>query len=625
MASTYTTDINIELIGTGEQAGSWGATTNENWQRVDEAVTAYAAVPIDKDDAEYTWTLSNDTYAFTDAVVGTDSPGSSGRAAFVEFINSGGGTNVDCAITIEGNSGASPRRMFYARNSLTGGDITFDVGGNEAAEKFILKNGATALVYTKLAGTTVENEVHNGLGTVQLSGISLEKDGVVVFEGSTDDAYETTLTVVNPTADRTVQLPNEGTILVGKDTTDTLTNKTLTFPIITSISNSGTVTIPSGTDTLVTKTSTDILSNKTLNLPKINDSELDHQYIFAVSNLVSNRTVTLPLLGGNDEFAFLDHEQTLQNKTLVAPTISSVVINGSITGNLLTAVSGNSPSKLSSAAEIKTYVDSIASVGFAQPFTINTADSYSVSDGQNNILIGTDAGAAINSAAADDNTVIGAGAGSSLTSGKFNTFVGRSAGNNLANGHSCIAIGRNCTLSNTGVSNQIVIGIGIAAAGNGLIRIGTASGHIQNDFEANATWAWTSDERIKKNISDLSVGLDFVNALRPVSFEYRQRDDLDGSENDAIRDAIGPIDEEGNELGGRRPGTSIGFVAQEVKSAIDSYGIDSISGDWGVGEDGIQTVGQTAFIPSMVKAIQELSSTVDTLNARIVELEGNAN
>ena len=46
MASTYTSDINIELVGTGEQAGSWGATTNQNWQRVDEAISAYASVPI---------------------------------------------------------------------------------------------------------------------------------------------------------------------------------------------------------------------------------------------------------------------------------------------------------------------------------------------------------------------------------------------------------------------------------------------------------------------------------------------------------------------------------------------------------------------------------------------------
>lgn len=44
--------------------------------------------------------------------------------------------------------------------------------------------------------------------------------------------------------------------------TQTLTNKTLTTPIIASISNSGTITIPTGTDTLVGRTTTDTLTNK---------------------------------------------------------------------------------------------------------------------------------------------------------------------------------------------------------------------------------------------------------------------------------------------------------------------------------------------------------------------------
>ena len=40
----------------------------------------------------------------------------------------------------------------------------------------------------------------------------------IIFEGSTDDAYETTLTVTDPTADRTITLPNvTGTVLVGSD------------------------------------------------------------------------------------------------------------------------------------------------------------------------------------------------------------------------------------------------------------------------------------------------------------------------------------------------------------------------------------------------------------------------
>ena len=47
------------------------------------------------------------------------------------------------------------------------------------------------------------------------------------FEGATSDAFETNLTVTDPTADRTITLPNGTGTVVLKDTTDTLTNKTI--------------------------------------------------------------------------------------------------------------------------------------------------------------------------------------------------------------------------------------------------------------------------------------------------------------------------------------------------------------------------------------------------------------
>lgn len=56
---------------------------------------------------------------------------------------------------------------------------------------------------------------------------------------------------------------------VGKTATQTLTNKTLTSPVISQITNSGTLTLPVGADTLVARTSTDTLTNKTLTSPTI--------------------------------------------------------------------------------------------------------------------------------------------------------------------------------------------------------------------------------------------------------------------------------------------------------------------------------------------------------------------
>jgi hypothetical protein len=57
----------------------------------------------------------------------------------------------------------------------------------------------------------------------------------------------------------------------------------------------------------------------TVTLPKtleIQDTSADHQYVLGVSELTADRTVTLPLLTGNDEFVFKDHTQTLTNKRI---------------------------------------------------------------------------------------------------------------------------------------------------------------------------------------------------------------------------------------------------------------------------------------------------------------------
>jgi hypothetical protein len=79
-------------------------------------------------------------------------------------------------------------------------------------------------------------------------------------------------------------------------------------------------------------------SSSVLTLPQINDTSSDHQYVFAVSELAADRTVTLPLLTGDDTFVFQAHTQTLTNKTLTSPTIGGTPI---VTATTTTA-NGNS-------------------------------------------------------------------------------------------------------------------------------------------------------------------------------------------------------------------------------------------------------------------------------------------
>lgn len=136
-------------------------------------------------------------------------------------------------------------------------------------------------------------------GTSLSSGITLDATTKgIIFEGSTTDNHQTTLVVTDPTADRTITIPNITGNVVLDTSTNTLVNKTLTSPVLTT--------------------------------PKINDTSADHKYVVAVSELVADRNITLPLLTGNDEFTFNAHTQTLTNKTLTTPAITSPSITTGI-------------------------------------------------------------------------------------------------------------------------------------------------------------------------------------------------------------------------------------------------------------------------------------------------------
>jgi hypothetical protein len=87
------------------------------------------------------------------------------------------------------------------------------------------------------------------------------------------------------------------------------------------------LSLPQVTTTLVGTNTSQTLSNKVLTLPKIGDTTGDHFYQFAVGELDGTRTITLPILSGNDEFVFKDHTQTLTNKTLTSPTINNPTID----------------------------------------------------------------------------------------------------------------------------------------------------------------------------------------------------------------------------------------------------------------------------------------------------------
>ena len=94
---------------------------------------------------------------------------------------------------------------------------------------------------------------------------------------------------------------------------DTLTNKTLTAPVISTISNTGTLTLPTSTDTLVGRATTDTLTNKTLTSPTLTTPALG-----TPSALVLTNATGLPA-------AQLTGTQTLPRGTLPTGSVLQVV------------------------------------------------------------------------------------------------------------------------------------------------------------------------------------------------------------------------------------------------------------------------------------------------------------
>jgi hypothetical protein len=236
------------------------------------------------------------------------------------------------------------------------------------------------------------------------------------------------------------------------------------------------------------------------------------------------------------------------------------------------------------------------------------------------------------STTATSNSAFGLNAGAGLTTGTLNVHVGRDSGGGVTTGSSNVTLGYlagNYGTSVTTGGGNVLIGPytapidGTASQAHGLgYNIDCAAGYTTlgnntADIRSQhgvATWATVSDERYKKDIVDSTAGLSFINALQPRTFKYKNLGELP--------ETFSAYEADSTEVF-KSSQTQHGFIAQEVKAAIDAD--DSIKDGfklWDDREDGSQEVAEAALIPVLTKAIQELSAQVDALTARIETLEG---
>ena len=181
-----------------------------------------------------------------------------------------------------------------------------------------------------------------------------------------------------------------------------------------------------------------------------------------------------------------------------------------------------------------------------------------------------------------NNTAIGRQAGLAVSTGSNNTILGTNAGDALTTGSNNIIIGQGAAAATVSVGNEIVIGAN--ATGNGSNKITIGDGNI-NAFHCQVqTLSALSDKRDKKDIKNSTYGLEYLESLRPVTFEWDQRD------------------------GNRKGLKDLGFIAQEMQSKDDEYTRLVESND----PEKLQA-SYSRLIPILVKAIQDLSEEVKAL------------
>lgn len=229
------------------------------------------------------------------------------------------------------------------------------------------------------------------------------------------------------------------------------------------------------------------------------------------------------------------------------------------------------------------------------------ANSLNV-NANNNVAIGVDVLRNHLDSDGHDNTAIGTQALLNIKSGHSNTAIGRKAlattiaGNPAVKFTGSIGLGANtrisgsyqCQLGNSGVTVY-------------------AYGAVQN----------RSDLRDKADIRDTVLGLDFIKKLRPVDFKWDYRDDYIIVNEDGT---VIKLPKDGSKKGGRY---HHGLIAQEVKSIIDSTGVDfggfqdhQING----GED-LYTIGYEEVIAPLIKAVQQLSADLETVKTELAALK----
>jgi len=324
-----------------------------------------------------------------------------------------GTLTASSALLVDSNKAID--ELFVGNALSTGGQIKFNEGTNNGSNYVGLK--APNSIASSITFTLPDSDGSNGqiLVTDGSGNLSFTDAAATTFtiadDSSTTDTFTTgdtltfaggsglTSTVTNDTV--TYAIDNTVVTTTG---TQTLTNKTLTSPIISTISNSGTLTLPTSTDTLVGRDTTDTLTNKTIN---------------SASNTI---TITESNISDLGSYITASSTDTLTNKTFDANGTGNSISNVEVADFAGSAIvtegegigSSDNDTSIPTSAAVKNYVDTeTANVASdTLTFTNKTFDANGTGNSISNIEVADFASGVvdtdISSVSASDDTLASA-------------------------------------------------------------------------------------------------------------------------------------------------------------------------------------------------------------------------
>ena len=332
-------------------------------------------------------------------------------------INSTANPAFGSSITFEGSTANEFETVLQITDPTADRTITFpDASGtvalaaNVAALSGAAFTGAITGTDLLLSGNlTVQGT------TTTIDSTTIQLKNSLVFEGATADSYETTIQITDPTADQTITLQNASGVIPLRDTTDTFTNKSISLATNTITGTKAEFNSAMSDADFATLAGTETLTNKTLTSPVVSGLTLsdgsfvmegatadDYELTISAGNPTADRTVTFQDVSGTvaltaDFTGYVTETgtQTLSNKSisLGSNTVTSTLsqLNTAISDADVASLAGTETLTNKTLTSPKINEDVVMS---ATATELNVLDGITSSTAELNILDGVTSSAA---------------------------------------------------------------------------------------------------------------------------------------------------------------------------------------------------------------------------------------